>query len=354
MYRDINDSQSSVFQQEALAGDAAQGTAPIHGEGAVERQPAGWKDYVSIARPEHWVKHVFIVPGVALASLARPESLGLSTVPALLLGFLSAALIASANYVINEWLDAQFDRHHPTKSKRPGVARELRASVVIAEYTLLGLGGLGLALGVSKLFFVTSALFLASGWFYNVRPIRTKDRVFLDVLSESLNNPLRLTLGWAMVDPNTLPPSSLLLAFWMGGAFLMAIKRFAEYRTVVAISGPESLGLYRRSFRAYTENLLLVSAFLYAQLSAFFLAVFLIKYRIEYLLSLPLIALLFAVYLRLGLKERSAAQAPETLWRERSLLTVTCLLAIALAVLTVVDIPGLEQLTNPHFIELPW
>lgn len=354
MYSDIDDPQAPTFQQEARAGDASNHAPAMRGADTPERQPAVWKDYVAIARPEHWVKHVFIVPGVALAWLARPESLGSSSAPALVLGFLSAALIASANYVINEWLDAQFDRHHPTKSKRPGVARELSANVVIVEYTLLALGGLGLALLVSQLFFIASSLFLASGWFYNVRPIRTKDRVFLDVLSESLNNPLRLTLGWAMVDPHTLPPSSLLLAFWMGGAFLMAIKRFAEYRTVVAISGHESLERYRRSFRAYTENLLLVSAFLYAQLAAFFLAVFLIKYRIEYLLSLPLIALLFAVYLRLGLKERSAAQAPETLWRERSLLTVTSLLAIVLAVLTVVDLPGLEQLTNPHFVELPW
>jgi 4-hydroxybenzoate polyprenyltransferase len=344
--RDIEAQQASAPEQEGPPQQSSRRT--------LGRPPARWKDYVSIARPEHWVKHVFIIPGVVLAWLTRSGSIGQPSVGALILGFVSAALIASANYVLNEWLDAGFDRHHPTKSQRPGVARQLRASVVVVEYALLALSGLGLAILVSGLFALTSVLFLASGWFYNVRPLRTKDRVFLDVISESINNPLRLTLGWAMVDPHTLPPSSLLLAFWMSGAFLMAIKRFAEYRTVVAISGPESLGRYRRSFRAYTENLLLVSAFLYAQLAAFFLAVFLIKYRIEYLLSLPLVALLFAVYLRLGLKERSPAQAPETLWRERSLLTVTGLLALALIVLTVIDLPGLELLTNPHFIELPW
>jgi hypothetical protein len=36
------------------------------------------------------------------------------------------------------------------------------------------------------------------GIFYNVRPMRTKDRAYLDVISESINNPLRLMIGWAI------------------------------------------------------------------------------------------------------------------------------------------------------------
>ena len=168
-----------------------------------------------------------------------------------------------------------------------------------------------------------------------------------------MNNPIRLTLGWAMVWPETLPPSSLLLAYWMGGAFLMAIKRFAEFRTVAATAGREKLALYRRSFGHYTENRLLISSFLYSQLAAFFLAVFLVKYRIEYLLSLPLFAALFTAYLRVGLKRDSVAQAPETLFREKALMMVVVLLVATLAVLTWVDIPQLERLTVPHYRPAP-
>ena len=75
------------------------------------------------------------------------------------------------------------------------------------------------------------------GIIYNVRPIRSKDRIYLDVLSESINNPLRLLLGWSAVLAGMLPPSSILMAYWMGGAFLMAVKRYAEYRF---INDPES------------------------------------------------------------------------------------------------------------------
>ena len=318
---------------------------------ALAKPPGTWADYLALARPDHWVKHVFIVPGIALAWVlhgGRPEDL----VAPVVLGFASAALIASANYVINEWLDAPDDAFHPTKSRRPAVAKALSPAVVYGEYVGLAVAGLALALAVSRLFFLTSLLFLLSGLAYNVRPLRTKERVFLDVLSESLNNPIRLTLGWAMVDSTTLPPSSLLIAYWMGGAFLMASKRLAEYRSAREAGVLASLARYRRSFRHYRENSLLLSAFLYAQMAAFFLAVFLIKYRIEYLLSLPFFAALFVSYLRVALKPESSAQTPERLFRERALMGLVALLAVALVVLTWIDIPILEQLTSPHYIEL--
>jgi len=217
------------------------------------RPRATWRAYVNVARPDHWIKHIFIIPGVVLAELLQPTPLAELLVP-LLLGFASAAAIASANYVLNEWLDARFDAHHPIKSERPGVRRHLSRAVVTVEYLALASIGLVLAVRVSALFAATAALFLVFGWIYNVQPVRTKDRAYLDVLTESLNNPMRLTLGWAMVDGARLPPSSLLLAYWMGGAFLMAVKRLAEYRNVVAARDKETLVLYRLAFRSYTES----------------------------------------------------------------------------------------------------
>ena len=79
-----------------------------------------------------------------------------------------------------------------------------------------------------------ATVFVLQGILYNVAPLRTKDVPFLDVISESINNPLRLIIGWVMIDPTTLPPGSLILMYWSGGAFLMAAKRLSEFREIGA------------------------------------------------------------------------------------------------------------------------
>ena len=303
--------------------------------------------YLSIARPDHWFKNVFMLPGVLFGILLTedlPDNWGWL----LVLGFISACLIASANYVINEWLDREFDKYHPKKNARPSVDGKVRWYFVYLEYLVLAVSGLYLGSFVSDQFFFFSVVFLVLGFIYNVPPLRTKERTYLDVLTESLNNPVRFLLGWAIVETNYLPPSSVLLAYWMGGAFLMGIKRFAEYRF---IGDPKKAGLYRRSFKYYTENSLLISSFFYAMSAAFFLGVFLIKHRIEYLLILPFFSFLFAWYLQIGLSADSSAQSPEKLYREKYFIAYLGILCVVFLVLTFVDLPELKFLLDRSLIE---
>ncbi|MFK0162474.1 UbiA family prenyltransferase [Rhizobium sp. NPDC090279] len=308
-------------------------------------------DYIAIARLDHVTKQIFIVPGAVFAYVLRGVHND-NVLAMVVLGLTAAIYIASANYVINEWLDRDFDKHHPTKSQRTAVRRELDPRLVVVEWATLVALGLWCAYSASLSMLVAAVLFAVQGIVYNVRPLRTKETAYLDVISESVNNPLRLCIGWAMIDAGTLPPASVLLCYWLGGAFLMACKRLSEYREITASHGHQTLARYRASFAHYTEVSLTLSCFLYAILSSFFLAVFLLKYRIEYLLLMPLIATLFVYYLAISMQPGSSAQAPEKLFRERGLMLLIVMIAIVFLASTFINIPMLEQFTAQQYISL--
>ena len=307
------------------------------------------KDYLKIARLDHWVKNIFIFPGIAIAVLLIEGGLAGISLWKICVGFLATCLIASANYVINEWLDAEFDRFHPTKKYRPVVGGNVKFKYVMVEYFLFAVAGIGLSFLINIFFVWTEVWLLVMGILYNVKPIRTKDIIYLDVISESVNNMIRLLLGWFIVTDTHFPPVSILLGYWMAGAFLMGTKRLAEYRMI----GDGSVaGSYRKSFQFYTEKSLLGSSFFYALCATFFMGVFLVKYRIEYLLVMPVLFALFTYYLMMAYKEDSAAQKPEKLYKEKKLLALVALLIVVIAVLTVVDIDSLHSFMTPHLIHL--
>ena len=302
------------------------------------------KPYIDIARPDHWAKNIFILPGVLIAMFFMDLPWQMLFSGPVLLAITATCLVASANYVINEILDAETDRFHPEKKKRPIPAGLVVLSKAYLEYLLLAVVGVGLAFLVNVRVGGAVTALLIMGIFYNVRPFRLKDRPYMDVLSESVNNPLRLMIGWyatGQAEPATL---SIVLAYWMFGAFLMAVKRFAEYRH---INDPEVACSYRESFRHYTEEYLLLSILFYATAFGMCAGVFIARYRVELVLGMPLVALALAQYLHVGYKDNSVVQHPEKLYHDKKLMVVVGLALVVCMALLFLDFPGLERFFEP-------
>jgi len=301
------------------------------------------RPYIQLARIDHWFKNVFMLFGTFLALFVEPSLFRLDLVPPLALAFLATCIVASSNYVLNEVLDAPYDRKHPVKQHRPAAAEQVRRSIALAEWLLLGALGIGLGFLVHPYFALSALALWIMGIVYNVPPLRTKEVAYLDVLSESVNNPIRLLLGWFALIQDQFPPVSLIISYWMAGAFFMAIKRFAEYRQ---IGDRRTAKSYRRSFRHYNEERLLISLFFYVVMGALSAGVFIVRFRLELILILPLVAGFFAYYMHIGLKENSPAQHPEKLYREKGFVVFSIASGVVFVLLMFTSIPVLYELFN--------
>ena len=298
------------------------------------------KKYIKIMRIDHWIKQLFILPGFICAMYLGKFPFKVEYLLLLIVGLFATSLIASANYVINEYLDREFDRFHPVKKKRVLVSEDCDGRVIWLLWFILSVVGLFLGKKILGLdFFMMEIFLLVMGLLYNVKPMRTKDVFILDVLSESVNNAIRLLLGWFILPINIVIPVSMVLGYWMTGAFLMAIKRYAEY---LMINDKKKASLYRRSFKYYTDKSLLTTAFFYAMTSIFFIGIFLIKYRIELVLFMPSLIGLYCYYFYMSFDKDSAVQKPEKLYKERGLMTYLTFLIILFVILMNINIEWLN------------
>lgn len=302
-----------------------------------------WLAYVQIARPEHWFKNAFMVLGVVLAAFYDPSVITWGSIGPLTVAVVATCLIASSNYVLNELLDGPRDLLHPEKRFRPVPSGRVRPAIAYIEWLLLAAAGFALALWLNPYFFAAALSLWVMGIAYNVPPLRTKEWPYLDVLSESVNNPIRLLLGWFALVTVSVPPVSLAISYWMIGAFFMGMKRYAEYRH---IGNPAVAAAYRGSFAYYTEERLLISLLFYSTACALFAGIFIVRYHIELILFAPFAAGVFAYYMKLGLQPDSPTQNPEQLYRQRGFVVylVVCLVVFVLLMFT--RIPVMYDLFN--------
>jgi len=302
------------------------------------------RGHLQIARIDHWFKNVFVLPGIIAAIGVDASRLDAGLLLRIVIGLASVCLVASSNYVINEVLDAPSDLSHPVKHKRPVPSGLVSVPLAYVQWIALMAIGVGLGLMISKAFAITVFVLWVMGCVYNIPPVRSKDVPYVDVLSEAVNNPLRMLAGWFIGSTTSIAPASLLLSYWMVGCYFMAIKRYAEYREI----GDRSVAAaYRKSFAYYTLERLIVSIMFYASAAMLFLGAFVMRYRLELILSFPLVALVMAIYLDLSFKKDSAVQRPEGLYREPRLMTAVVVCTLVMATLMLVDLPVLQVIFNP-------
>ena len=181
-----------------------------------------------LLRPHQYIKNGFVFLGPVFAHAWEGETLLAAT-----LAFLAFCAMASAVYVLNDILDVEADRRHPTKCRRPlasGAIGIPAARVILSVLVLLAL-----ALGLLVSAWVTGLLagYLVLNIAYS---LALKHVVILDVFSIAGGFMLRIlagTLGLGIEPSQWLLLCGLMLTLFLGFA-----KRRSELAETAVTAGP--------------------------------------------------------------------------------------------------------------------
>ena len=126
------------------------------------------KAYLSLARLDHWGKNAFVIAGTGFAVFFRPSLWTASSAIPFGLALFSALRLSSANYVLNEIVDAPTDREHPAKRNRALVQGLVSSKIAWVTSGLLYVFGLTLAFSVRPALGLTAVAFCLAAWAYNL------------------------------------------------------------------------------------------------------------------------------------------------------------------------------------------
>jgi len=192
-------------------------------------------------RPEQWLKNGFVfAPMVFVGRVGDPEAWLRSA--AAVVAFSAAS---SATYLLNDLLDRESDRAHPTKCRRPIASGELAVGVAVGAAVAVELVALALAVALGRWFLCVLLGYALLTALYSVS---LKELVFVDVLVVAAGFVLRV-VGGAVALPVPVSHWLLMCAFLLA-LYLALGKRRSE---LVLLGG--GAGAHRAVLGHYTLDL---------------------------------------------------------------------------------------------------
>ncbi len=177
---------------------------------------------IRTARPRQWVKNVLVLAAPFAAFAARPVFEAAVVFDAAV-AFVAFCLVASAVYLVNDAIDVEADRAHPTKRNRPIAAGVVPVRVAYGVATALFLSSFAVSLVSSWRLLVVVGVYAAVQIGYC---LGLKHQPVIDLCIVASGFLLRAIAGGAAAE---LPLSQwFLLVTAFGSLFMVAGKRYAE------------------------------------------------------------------------------------------------------------------------------
>jgi 4-hydroxybenzoate polyprenyltransferase len=198
-------------EQPTISADMAEPVAP-------RRSPP--RAALKTARPHEWIKNVLVFAGLLFSGKFNQSHDVLEAT----LTFVCFCLISSAGYYVNDLIDVELDRRHPSKRFRPLPAGELSERAALTIAPLLAAPAIGLAFAAVN--WQVGVMVAAYGVAQLAYCLGLKQMVIIDVMTLAGLFILRVAAGASAVEAHA--SEWLILCTGMLAAFLGFTKRRQE------------------------------------------------------------------------------------------------------------------------------
>ncbi|GAB09848.1 hypothetical protein GOARA_048_00500 [Gordonia araii NBRC 100433] len=195
-------------------------------------------------RPRQWVKNVLVLAAPLAAGQLRFDNVDVWRGAGI--AFVAFCLAASAIYLINDALDVEADRNHPTKRFRPIAAGVVPVNLAYLLAVVFAAASVGIALLANWQTAVVIGVYLVIQLGYC---LGLKHQAVLDICIVSSGFLLRAIAGGAATGIDLSKWFLLVMAF--GSLFMAAGKRYAELQ-LAEMTGAK----IRKSLEYYTTGYL--------------------------------------------------------------------------------------------------
>ena len=206
-------------------------------------------------RPKQWAKNVlvFIAPAAGNMIISKgPDGIEIhgAEILKVLLAFVVFSMIASGTYLVNDSVDVEADRRHPTKRNRPIAAGIVPIPVAAVAAVVLGVGGLALGFTISWQFCVIAVIYAVQTTLYS---FWLKNEPVLDLVALSGGFILRLLAGAYAVSVDISEWFFIISCF--GALFIAVGKRLAEKRELEGRTEGirKTLGIYNENYLRFLQ-----------------------------------------------------------------------------------------------------
>jgi len=203
------------------------------------RQKTGIKTWLRLVRAHQWSKNLIIFVPLVLSQLYTSPP----AILAALISFLGMCLVASGTYIVNDVVDVEADRQHPTKQFRPIASGAIDAGLAFILAMVLIVAGLLAALLVNLAVAGAFLLYLVTTLAYS---FWLKRLAMIDIFILASLYTVRLTIGIYAIG---VVVSVWLLMFSFFFFFSLSLaKRHAEL-VMTAIRKPGQIEIKNRGYR---------------------------------------------------------------------------------------------------------